>query len=92
MPYSVHPLPEEPDQGDSAHPPLVRIYVVAGVFIFTAVAPHADRPDCLPADQSHIELQRPGTRVDDLRRIGATSTSVASPNLTSFGSWFATRG
>ena len=99
MPYSVEPLPKQPDQGKPAsnQPPLVRltIYVVGGVFVFTTLTPHGGQPDGLPAHKPHTETKEPSTRVDSARVVAyvSASSAVALPtSLGSFGPWRLTSG
>ena len=96
MPYSAEPLPEQPEQKEEPdHPtPLVRltVYGTEAVLLVALASPVQDLPHGIPHDKPHTETQQPSTRVDNLSRMSAVSTNVASSNITSFGSWFATRG
>jgi hypothetical protein len=68
------------------------VYGTEAVLLVALANPVHDLPYGIQHDNPHTETRQPSTRVDDLRTIGAASTSVASSSLTSFNSWFTTRG
>jgi hypothetical protein len=92
MTYSAEPPPVKTDQSSGCVLIKATAIGTAGVVLCTALTPIYKLPDGLPSHDPHIELQKPSTRVDDVRRMGATSTNVASFNPASFGNWFTTRG
>jgi len=96
MSYSVEQQPENPEpEKDADRPtPLVRltVYGTEAALLVALVSPVHDLPHGIPHDKPHTDNQSPSTRVDDLSRMGAASTSVGSSRLSNFDDWFTKRG